>query len=126
MTLAELETWLHRYGQAWEARDPSAVVALFTADAEYFETPFAQPMRGTEGIRTYWANATGKQKDVRFGFEVLACTGDRGIARWSADFSRTSGVTIRLDGVFVLEFSEDGFCRTLREWWHRRPVDREG
>jgi hypothetical protein len=26
---------------------------------------------------------------------------------------------VRLDGVFVLEFSEDGLCRSLREWWHR-------
>ena len=122
MTESELETWLHRYGGAWEARDPDAAVKLFTEDAEYFETPFAEPARGTDGVRTYWANATGKQNEVQFRFEILACSGNRGVARWSADIVSSTGVSVRLDGVFLLDFAEDGRCRTLREWWHRREI----
>ena len=120
MTSAELTTWLERYGQAWEARDPDAVAALFTDDAAYYETPFGKPAQGRDGVRAYWAAATRNQRQVKFSFEVSSVAGEVGIARWWAEYTREpTGLMARLDGIFLLEFDASGQCRTLREWWHR-------
>lgn len=120
MTRKQLDAWLGAYGRAWEQRDPEAVVRLFTPDALYYETPFLKPARGRVEIREYWAAATGKQEEVCFSHEVLAVSGRRGMARWQSRFRRGAGGSrVRLDGVFVLEFDQDGLCRELREWWHR-------
>jgi hypothetical protein len=119
MTEEQLREWLDRYGQAWEACNPDAAAALFSEDAEYYETPFGPPSRGRQGVRAYWAAATGSQRDVSFTHQILSVSADRGIARWAAEFTRlAAGKRMRLDGVFVLDFGEDGLCRTLREWWH--------
>jgi uncharacterized protein (TIGR02246 family) len=116
----ELRTWLEGYRQAWETRDPEAAAALFSEDARYYETPFLAPAQGRDGVRDYWANATRNQSDITFSYDVVSVSGDRCIARWWATFRRvSSGITVSLDGIFLLEFNEDGLCRELREWWHR-------
>ncbi len=120
MNETEFRTWLDSYGRAWEARDPEAAAALFSEDVRYYETPFLAPAEGRDGVRDYWANATGGQSDVAFSYELVSVSGDRGIARWWATFRRiSSGARIALDGIFLLEFDDEGLCRELREWWHK-------
>ncbi len=123
MTHDDLDRWLHAYGRAWETLDPEAAVRLFADDVEYHETPFDAPAQGLDGVREYWTSNTGLQREVAFRYEILAVVGLRGIARWQAGYVRpATGVRARLDGVFVLDFAEDGRCRCLREWWHRRET----
>lgn len=114
-----LTAWLNEYGRAWEARDPDRAAALFSEDARYYEDPFGAPAHGRDGIRAYWANATGRQTDVTFSHDRVCVSRATAVARWAATFTRTPGGTAaRLDGVFVLRFDGDGLCRELREWWH--------
>ncbi len=121
MTENQLRDWLDTYGRAWTSRDPDLAATLFSDDSAYHETPFGDPARGRSGVQQYWAAATNGQRDIIFRHEVIAMTGSTGVARWSAEFTRTaSGAHVQLDGVFVLEFDEARLCRQLREWWHRR------
>jgi hypothetical protein len=61
---------------------------------------------------------TADQKDVSFTYEVLAVTGSTGIAHWHAEFTQpSSGSTVILDCVFILDFAPDGLCKGLKEWW---------
>jgi hypothetical protein len=88
----------------------------------YQETPFEEIMRGRERIRAYWGEATGGHREVSFEAEVLLVGDGEAVAHWSASILRDpSGVRTMTDGVFVLEFDDDGRCRSLREWWHRDP-----
>lgn len=120
MTPSDLSAWLAAYGMAWEARDPAAAGRLFALDATYQETPFGPPARGREGIERYWAEATKGQTGITFSNEILSLAGNQGIARWWAEYTRLhSRVRVRLDGIFLLEFDEQGCCRRLLEWWHR-------
>jgi hypothetical protein len=118
LTREAFEAWLRRYGAAWEARDPDAAGALFAADARYHWTPFQKPKRGPAAIAAAWREATSRQRDVRFSFEVLALDGPTGIARWRTRLARPSGREIELDGVLLAEFDADARCRLFREWWH--------
>ena len=121
LTQAKLEAWLASYGAAWEMRDADAAARIFTADATYREMPFEAPKAGRAGIREYWAGVTADQRDVQFDSNVIAVNGNTGVAHWSAKFKlASSGATVELDGVFVLEFDASGLCSGLREWWHVR------
>jgi ketosteroid isomerase-like protein len=117
---AAFENWLDAYKRAWEDRDPEAAADLFTADANYYETPFEAPARGREGIRGYWSDATRHQEGIEFSYEVLATTETGGIARWRCQFTRlTSDSTVELDGIFLVKLVAEGKCTEFREWWHR-------
>ena len=121
LTSAALEDWLARYGAAWEARDPALAGRLFTPDARYHEMPFDEPKSGRAGIEEYWRTVTADQRDVQFDSQVIAVNGNTGVAHWSAKFRvESTGATVELDGVFVLEFDSRGLCSTLREWWQLR------
>lgn len=119
MNVTELEQWLRAYGEAWEKRDAEGVCRLFKEDAQYFETPYAEPFRGHEGIRSYWSSVTADQRDIAFESQPVGVVDSTGIARWSAKFA-SSGANVELNGVFLLEFDAQGHCKTLREWWHAR------
>ena len=124
LTAAQLETWLTSYGKAWETRNADMAVALFSADATYQDTPYDPPHEGAEGIRAYWAGVTQDQRNVKFGYEVIAVSGSTGIAHWTAEFDvEPSKAHLSLNGVFVLDFGADGKCRRLREWWHLKTAD---
>jgi len=123
LTSTALEAWLARYGAAWETRDAAAAGVLFTDNALYHEMPFDEPKKGRAAIEEYWRGVTADQRDVHFESKVISVDGGTGVAHWSAKFKvASSGATIELDGVFVLEFDAKGQCTSLREWWHVREA----
>lgn len=121
MTREHLDTWLRRYGEAWEARDGDAAARLFAEHAEYHWGPHEPPLAGREAIRDRWSRVTAYQDKIRFRHEVLGIDGDRGFARWWSEYiRRPGGMREELDGVFVLDFGDDGLCQKLQEWWLAR------
>ena len=116
---ASLDAWLEKYAAAWETRDPAAAGALFTADATYHEMPFDPVKQGRAAIQDYWKTVTADQREIKVETQVIAVNGNTGVAHWKATFKlQSTGATISLDGVFVLEFAASGECSSLREWWH--------
>ncbi len=114
----DLAAWMDAYGRAWEERDPDQAAALFTNDATYAETPFDEPAVGHDGIRAYWRDAVGPQRDITFGYEIVSA--EPAVVRWWASFRRADSAN-ELDGVFILDFDEPtGRCSRLREWWFHR------
>jgi ketosteroid isomerase-like protein len=116
---ATLQAWLEKYGAAWQTRDAVAAGKLFSVDATYHEMPFDPVKQGRTAIQDYWKTVTADQRDIQFESKVIAVNGNTGVAHWKATFKlQSTGATIALDGVFVLEFAASGECRSLREWWH--------
>jgi len=122
LSTAKVDAWLFGYREAWEKRDAESAAQLFTEDARYQEMPFDAPKSGRAGISEYWSQVTADQRDVEFRSQSIAVNGNTGVAHWSAKFKQAStGMTVELDGVFVLEFdAKSGLVSTLREWWHVR------
>lgn len=124
LTHEQLDGWLAAYGKAWETRSADQAVTLFTPDATYQDNPYEPPHQGHAGIHAYWAGVTKDQRNVKFGYELIAVSGSTGIAHWTAEFDvEPSKAHLSLNGVFVLEFGADGKCRSLREWWHLKAAD---
>ena len=119
LTMGQLSDWLDAYGEAWESRDANKAATLFSDDSSYQVTPYEAPHRGPEGVSQYWAGVTESQRNVEFEYEPLSINGNTGIAHWSAQFDiDPDGPHLELNGIFVLEFDQDGKCSRLREWWH--------
>lgn len=124
LTLDGFKKWLDLYGQASRDRDPQAAAELFSPDAQYFETPFDEPMIGRDAIYQYWSGAAQSLRDVQFSYQILAVKQNLGLARWQANFVPASlGARIALDGVLLAEFDDQGKCSLFREWWHRQEID---
>jgi hypothetical protein len=124
---ASVDQWLDAYGKAWETRDADSAAALFSENATYQENPYEEPFSGRTGVRDYWSRVTADQRDVSFTSDVITTFGRSAVAHWSARFaSVSSGATVNLDGVFLLEFDESGLCSTLREWWIVKVDDGTG
>ena len=120
MEESAFKAWLEAYGQAWMARDARAPAELYTVDGTYQLTPFVEPMRGRTAILEYWSHIAATQRDIRFGYEVLAVTEELGIARWWASFVIVpQELQTKLDGIFVIALDAGIRCRSLREWWHK-------
>jgi uncharacterized protein (TIGR02246 family) len=127
LSLSAMSEWLDSYGKAWETRNANAAAEIFTEDATYRVTPYEEPHVGKDAVREYWAGVTENQRNVQFEHQALSVKGDTGIAHWSASFDvAPDGTKVGLDGIFVLEFADDGKCRRLREWWHLKGDGAEG
>ncbi|MDH3729635.1 MAG: nuclear transport factor 2 family protein [Acidimicrobiia bacterium] len=117
----QLNSWLQAYGRAWETNDTDGFVALFSDDAVYEESPFAEPMVGTAAIRAYAEQMEQYQGEVAFTFEILSAA--PAIALFGASYNNLAdGIPTQLDGVFLLGFDDAGLCTSLREWWHADPA----
>jgi len=138
----DIHRFMQGYKAAWEARDETMFSALFTADGEYHNTPFAR-QRGRAELEAYWQRVK-LQEDVRVDYEVLAATAQGGIAHWHVTYqvaseelfaiwARSAGTNLvarragdplprmLLDGMLSAEF-EGGHCRCARLWWHSMPA----
>jgi len=124
LTLDGFKKWMEAYRTASVEGDLKAAAELFSKNAEYYETPFSNPIIGRDAIHRYWSEAAHAQKDVQFSYEILAVKGSLGMALWRGNFiSVQSGSQVLLDGVFLVEFDGQGECSKLREWWHRQVID---
>ena len=52
--------WVAEYEQAWRESDRSAVQALFTEDARYLRSPYAEPLIGHPAISDFWVADEGE------------------------------------------------------------------
>ncbi len=112
--------WLDAYFAAWESTDPAQVGALFSADAEYWVGPFAEPLRGRDAIATQWVTGTSVLLD--HAHTLLAATDEHVVAHWSVRLGQASGAVIDIDGILLLTFDDAGACTTHREWFVSQPV----
>ena len=118
----DVERWLAAYGAAWESHDGAAAAALFTADGVYCWGPFEAPLIGGDAIRARWDAVTAEQGRVRFAADPLGRDGARAFVRWTVSIEPAAGgAPVELEGIFVLDFADDGRCARLQEWWMAMP-----
>jgi len=138
----DIETFMQGYRRAWEARDEELFCALFTADGEYHNTPFAV-QRGHAALADYWQRVK-LQQDVALSYTVLFSGPGWGIAHWHVTYqvaseelfaiwARSAGTNLVarkpgdplprmvLDGVLAARF-DGARCRECRLWWHSMPA----
>ncbi len=113
----KLADWLERYRRAWEEADADGAAALFTEDALYRSSIFADAHEGRAAIRAYWTQATAAQRAARVVLGSPVAEGRRVAVEWWTTME-DDGEEMTLPGCLLLRFAEDGLCEELREYWH--------
>jgi ketosteroid isomerase-like protein len=121
-TVDEFSSWLERYRQAFIAFDAEAAAELFSDNATYQDSPYADAVVGRAAIAAYWRMVAELMSEVDLEFEVVVVSGDVGVAHLrDALTRRSSGARARYDGIFVVRFDRDGRSVDFREWWVQEP-----
>lgn len=120
MTGEDFKNWLKLYGQAWEDKDAKRFSELFANEANYFLSPFENPLTGTLDIETAIEEKYLTQDNIKFNYQIISFAENIGVCKWWCKFIRNSTHNlIKLDGVFICEFDKNNLCKTFNEWWHK-------
>ena len=114
-----VQEWVDGYASAWRDRDPDAAAALFAEDCTYLDNPTAEPHRGSDAVRAYWAGVTSTQENpnVRMGQPIVSSDNRRAAVEFWVRMVN-SGAEVSVIGILFLRFAEDDLCEELRETWH--------
>ena len=126
MDHASVLAWVARYEQAWRDEDLSAVAELFTADAHYRVSPYADSLVGQDAIRSIWLSDEGESFSSQA--EAVAVEGRQAVVRLLVRY----GDPVRQEyrDLWLLSFADDGRVSDFEEWayWpdrsHLAPSDR--
>jgi hypothetical protein len=99
----DLSAISERYFAAWAAHDPDAIVALHTADTQFWTHLGAEPVHGRAAVRAAFAEIFEQFPDLTWQtYRVLY-----GDDHWILDWALISG-DVRFDCLDVVNVSPDG------------------
>jgi hypothetical protein len=108
-----IESWIERYERLWRTEGTDGLPGLFTVDATYLPSPWAEPVRGLNALAEFWdEERDGSDEGFTLTAEVVAVEGDVGVARVEVTYE--AGEAWR--DLWVIRLDPDGRCRVFEEW----------
>jgi hypothetical protein len=104
--------WVAGYERAWRAADLDAVARLFTEDARYLRSPYAEPDTGHAGIRAFWRDDEGRVFTV--AAEPVAVEHRDAVVRLRVRYE--TPVVQEYTDLWLLRFAPDGRVEHFEEW----------
>jgi len=113
MDRSGFESWIARYVELWRTPGTERLGELFTDDATYLTSPWADPVVGRAALAAFWeSERDGPDEEFTLTSEVVAVEGDTGVARLEVAY----GAANRWRDLWVVRFAPDGRCRAFEEW----------
>jgi ketosteroid isomerase-like protein len=107
------------FGRGWETADAEAIVAVFTPDAVFQDSPFGPRETGHAAIRAYWADVPKNQAEVTFKAGEIFTAGTWFAAEYRCTFRRRrTGEWVDVRGAMFCE-TKDGKISEMRMYFHR-------
>lgn len=100
---------------------------LFSEDATYRMSPYAEVVHGVAAIGELWERERqGADEVFEMGCEVVAVDGDTAVVRIEVRYGEPQPADYR--DLWIVELGADGRCRAFEEWpyWPGQPIDPEG
>ena len=115
----EVMAWVAAYERGWRAADRSAVAQLFTADAEYFVSPYDPAKVGHAAIEEFWTVDEGQEFTV--DARPVAVQDRTAVVRLVVEYLRDEPQ--EYTDLWLLEFADDGRVARFEEWpfWPGKP-----
>jgi uncharacterized protein (TIGR02246 family) len=108
------------FGRAWEAGDVDGVLAVFTPDAVFQESPFGPQEKGTGAIRAYWKDLPANQAEVSFRSGEIYVAGPWFATEFDCAYRRRrTGQRVEARGAIFCE-TKEGKISEMRLYWHRK------
>jgi hypothetical protein len=107
--------WLAGYERSWRSTGTAHLRDLFTEDASYRHSPFAEPLVGIDAIARDWEREReGPDEVFTMTAEIIAVDGDTGVAKVSVRYGEPAHQEY-LD-LWIVRFAADGRCVAYEEW----------
>jgi ketosteroid isomerase-like protein len=108
------------FAEGWSKARVDPIISVFTSDATFIETPFAEPLRGTDAIRKYWSDVPFHQAEIHVTTGEIYSAGPWFATEFRVVFRRRrTGEWVEARGSLFCE-TEDGRISEMRMYWHRR------
>jgi hypothetical protein len=115
--------WVAEYERVWRDGDLAGVTGLFTDDARYRRSPYAEPAVGHAAIQAFWREDEGRTFAV--DAVPVAVEGRDAVVRLEVRYGDPSSQEYR--DLWVLRFGPDGRVEDFEEWayWPGKPYAAE-
>lgn len=122
--MPDVEAWISRYEQAWRSPGTGMLRELFTEDATYRMSPYAQPATGLAEIEALWdRERQGPAEAFEMRHELVAADGDTAVVRVQVEYGEPRPAEYR--DLWIVRFAPDDLCCEFEEWpfWPGQPID---
>ena len=110
-----IEDWVAAYERAWRTAGTAPLAEIFSAEATYLTTPFAEPMRGLAELAEFWeAEREGPDEEFTLESEVVAVEGDTGVVRCEVVYGAPHDLSYR--DIWIVRLDGEGRCFHFEEW----------
>jgi len=109
------DEWMAGYRRAWLSNDADDIRSLFTEDAVYRRTPFAEPWVGREAIVAAWLAIDDQPELTTFEWTELGVADGLAVVEGRTGYPEL-GV---FSNLWLLRLEPDGRVSQYREWWMR-------
>jgi hypothetical protein len=103
--------WVGDYERVWRDGDIAGVTRLFTEDARYRISPYAESKVGHAEIQAFWLD---DDKTFTVTAEPVAIEGRDAVVRLEVKYG--DPVTQEYRDLWVMRFAEDGRVQDFEEW----------
>jgi ketosteroid isomerase-like protein len=108
------------FARGWSKGQVEVILSTLGPDAIFLETPFAEPLKGTEAIRKYWSDVPYHQSEITVTTGEIYLAGPWFSTEFKAVFRRRrTGEWVEARGALFCE-TEGGRISEMRMYWHRR------
>lgn len=112
--------WLADYEAAWRAPGTDGLAGIFTADAAYLQSPYADPVVGLADIRRMWDQERDQPDEVfTLATSILAVDGDTAVVR--AEVRYGDPISQEYRDLWVIRLRDDRRCFWFEEWPYWPP-----
>lgn len=109
------------FARGWSKGQVDVILSTFSAEAVFIETPFAEPLTGSEAIRKYWSDVPYHQSEIAVSTGEIYLAGPWFSTEFKAVFRRRrTGEWVEARGALFCE-TTGGRISEMRMYWHRRP-----
>ncbi len=118
-------TLVDAFAKGWSKANVDAIMAVFTDQAVFIETPFSAPLRGSAAIRRWWADVPYHQSEITVSTGEIYVAGPWFSTEFKAVFRRRrTGDWVDARGAIFCETEAD-LISEMRMYWHRGTPDRD-
>jgi ketosteroid isomerase-like protein len=113
------------FGAGWTAANVDRIMSVFSPEAVFVETPFSEPLKGTQAIRRWWLDVPYSQSEITFSSGEIYAAGPWFSTEFKCVFRRKrTGEWVDARGAMFCE-TDGGLVTEMRLYWHRWNGGRE-
>ena len=108
------------FARGWSRAKVDEILAIFTDDAVFLETPFSAPLKGRDAIRRWWADVPYHQSEITVTTGEIYAAGPWFSTEFKVVFRRRrTGEWVEAKGAIFCE-TADGKVSEMRMYWTRK------